>query len=111
MCGHDWCSVRISKEITMFVSGKDEEFAWDAPRVSEQLSEDQREILERRGVLSPEEIHRLANKTRRAMGEKEDRAACHSDLVDDPGAKQLQSERLNPSTLEPLDQPDTVGAA
>ena len=25
MCGHDWCSVRISKEITDFYSGKDEE--------------------------------------------------------------------------------------
>jgi hypothetical protein len=24
MCGHDWCSVRISKEITDFYSGKDE---------------------------------------------------------------------------------------
>src|SRR3712207_8240240 len=24
MCGHDWCSVRISKEITDFFSGKDE---------------------------------------------------------------------------------------
>ena len=25
MCGHDWCSVRISKEITDYYSGKDEE--------------------------------------------------------------------------------------
>jgi phosphomethylpyrimidine synthase len=24
MCGHDWCSVRISKEIQIFASGKDE---------------------------------------------------------------------------------------
>ena len=38
------------------------------PRVSDALSREQREILERRGVLSPEEIHRLAGKTRRAMG-------------------------------------------
>jgi hypothetical protein len=34
MCGHDWCSVRISKEITEFVSGKDEGYAWERPAVS-----------------------------------------------------------------------------
>ncbi len=26
MCGHDWCSMRISKEIVEFASGKDEDF-------------------------------------------------------------------------------------
>ena len=26
MCGHDWCSMRISKEIQEFASGKDPEF-------------------------------------------------------------------------------------
>ncbi|HEY8515779.1 MAG TPA: phosphomethylpyrimidine synthase ThiC [Candidatus Binatia bacterium] len=26
MCGHDWCSMRISKEIVAFASGKDERF-------------------------------------------------------------------------------------
>ena len=39
MCGHDWCAVRISKEISMFVSGKDDRFAWDKPRVSDALSD------------------------------------------------------------------------
>jgi len=29
MCGHDWCSVRISKEIQEFMSGKSEDYAWD----------------------------------------------------------------------------------
>ena len=38
------------------------------------LSEDQQDILKKRGVLSPEEIHKLAHK-----GEK---SACHSDLVE-----------------------------
>jgi len=103
MCGHDWCSVRISKEIIDFVSGKDEAYAWDKPRVTEALSEDQREILERRGVLSPEEIHRLASKTRRAMGaESGHKASCHSDVADDEDARHLQEERLDPVTLRPL---------
>ena len=31
MCGHDWCSVRISKEIQDWASGKDEDFATKAP--------------------------------------------------------------------------------
>ena len=26
MCGHDWCSMRISKEIQEFASGKDAAF-------------------------------------------------------------------------------------
>jgi len=111
MCGHDWCSVRISKEITMFVSGKDEEFAWDSPRISDALSEDQRAILEQRGVLSSDEIHRLANKTRKAMGVETERAACHSDLTEDGEAQQIQAEQLDPATLEPLDHIDAVGTS
>jgi phosphomethylpyrimidine synthase len=103
MCGHDWCSVRISKEITEFVSGKDPGYAWEKPRVSDALSAEQRAILERRGVLSPEEIHRLAGKTRRAMGgEHGARATCHSDVATDAEAHRRQAERLDPLTLEPL---------
>ena len=92
MCGHDWCSVRISKEITEFVSGKDEDYAWSRPKVSAALTEEQRAILEQRGVLSPDQIHRLASKTQGAMGTTQGgRAACHSDLADDDKAKTLQS--------------------
>jgi phosphomethylpyrimidine synthase len=103
MCGHDWCSVRISKEITEFVSGKDEGYAWDLPVVSAALTEEQRSILERRGVLAPEEIHRLAGKTRRVMGaDRGHRAGCHSDVVSDAHARELQHGELDPVTLEPL---------
>ncbi len=96
MCGHDWCSVRISKEIVEFTSGKDESYAWERPKISAALTAEQREILEKRGVLSPEEIHRLASKTRRAMGaEQGAKASCHSDVVDDRSAAlQLQDEKL-----------------
>jgi phosphomethylpyrimidine synthase len=31
MCGHDWCSVRISKEIQEFASGKDDAFQRGKP--------------------------------------------------------------------------------
>jgi phosphomethylpyrimidine synthase len=76
MCGHDWCSVRISKEITDFYSGKDESAqpsrsAMKSPGVSEAGLE----ILKQRGVLSPEEIHKLAHKGKKAV--------CHSDVVKD----------------------------
>jgi phosphomethylpyrimidine synthase len=92
MCGHDWCSVRISKEITQFVSGKEARYARGAARVSEALTEEQRTILERRGVLSPEEILRLASKTQRRMGAAEGhKAACHSDVADSEQAKRLQA--------------------
>ena len=84
MCGHDWCSVRISKEIAEFASGKDDTFAWDKPKLSAALTDEQRAILEQRGVLDPAEIHRLASKTQRAVGAgKGHQAACHSDVVAD----------------------------
>ena len=105
MCGHDWCSVRISKEIVDFVSGKDASYAWDLPQVSAALTETQREILEKRGVLSPEEIHRLSGKTRRAMGAgRGQKAGCHSDAASDREAQTLQSRELDPVTLEPLSE-------
>ncbi len=93
MCGHDWCSVRISKEIDQFVSGKDETYAWDQPKLSAALTDEQRRILEQRGVLSPKEIHRLATKTRQTMhADPGHKAACHSDLADDTAARDLQGE-------------------
>ncbi len=92
MCGHDWCSVRISKEIQTFVSGSDVEYAWDKPKVSEALSDTQKEILLKRGVLSPAELHRLASKTKQEMDETggDDKAACHSDLAPSTEAQRMQ---------------------
>jgi phosphomethylpyrimidine synthase len=93
MCGHDWCSVRISKEITEWASGKDESVAWDKPKVTSALSAEQREILEKRGVLSPDEIHRLASKTKKSMKQGDaDKASCHSDYVEADEAKRLQEQ-------------------
>src|SRR5215510_3971393 len=80
MCGHDWCSVRISKEIQEFASGKEDGYRWDKAKVSAALTAEQAEILEKRGVLSPNEIHKLASKTRKAVGgETGSKASCHSD--------------------------------
>jgi len=108
MCGHDWCSVRISREIVEFASGKDPRYAWEGARVSAALSEEQRRILEARGVLEPEQIDRLAGKTRRAMGARRgEKAACHSDRSDGETARRLQHERLDPVTLAPLAGPQT----
>jgi phosphomethylpyrimidine synthase len=78
-----------------FVSGKDEAYSWDKPQVTAALSAEQREILEKRGVLSPAELHRLASKTRGAMGAEEGKAACHSDLSDDDQARAIQDERIS----------------
>jgi phosphomethylpyrimidine synthase len=93
MCGHDWCSVRISKEISQFVSGKDEAYAWKAPKISAALSPAQRSVLEKRGVLTPAEIHRLASKTRERVGaETGKKADCHSDVASPEAAQRLQGE-------------------
>ena len=125
MCGHDWCSVRISKEIQDFMSGKDEEMAWEKAEISAALTDEQRAILEARGNLSPDEIHRLASKTKKAVapapgntrgnapGAKEgDKASCHSDYVDDDEAKRLQEEKdliqLNTAEAHNIPKHDSV---
>ena len=97
MCGHDWCSVRISKEITDFLSGKDEQMQWDKPKKSAALTPEQQQILAQRGNLSPAEIHKLAAKAKGKLADASDKlvpaddtgkASCHSDYVDDATAKQ-----------------------
>ena len=94
MCGHDWCSVRISKEIVEFESGKASGFERERVMKSPALSPEQQEILVSRGHLSPDEIHRLASKTHDAVGGAP-KAACHSDLVsNETEALQVQSEKL-----------------
>jgi phosphomethylpyrimidine synthase len=73
MCGHDWCSMRISKDIKEFSSGKIPEYQPQAEiEDSPELTEEQKIIL----------LRRLNTK-----------AACHSDLVaDEDKAKALQKE-------------------
>ena len=73
--------------------------------MTDALHREQQEILEKRGVLSPEEIHRLAGKTRRAMGgARGARAACHSELTSDDEAARAAGGRLDPVTLAPLSE-------
>ncbi len=68
MCGHDWCSMRISKEIEAFASGKDDEFQ-----------------PARRAARSPAAPRNdLAQ-----LGRRGDKAACHSDHVPDADAARL----------------------
>ncbi len=96
MCGHDWCSVRISKEIVEFASGKAEGFDPGRAHRSPALTSEQRTILEQRGHLTPDEIHRLASKTKAVMAESSDgtKLTCHSDYVDDAAAQRLQEEHV-----------------
>src|SRR5438094_853904 len=69
MCGHDWCSMRISKEIQAFASGKDAGFqpARRAQR-SPGVGEEGRELLRQRGAALPV---------------VDGKHACHSDHVPD----------------------------
>ncbi len=94
MCGHDWCSVRISKEIQDFASGKADGFERGKPVKSDALTPEQQQILAQRGYLKPEEIHKLAAKVKAKVipGDDAGKAACHSDYVDADEAKHLQSE-------------------
>ncbi|MFN8640610.1 MAG: phosphomethylpyrimidine synthase ThiC [Candidatus Binatia bacterium] len=77
MCGHDWCSLRISKEIAEFDSGKAPGFqparpAMRSPGVS----------VEGRALLAQREV---------ALPVVDGRRACHSDVTADDGeARQIQ---------------------
>lgn len=117
MCGHDWCSVRISKEIQEFASGKAEGFERlggkdgtvpGAAKKSAALTPEQQEILAKRGVLSPDEIHKLASKTKKAVGAESGKASCHSDYVDPETAKHVHAEKVG-ATLVQLDVRPALG--
>ncbi len=119
MCGHDWCSVRISKEIQEFMSGKAEGYERIGANgklggaiKSAALTPEQQEILAKRGVLSPDEIHKLASKTKKAVGAEKagDKAACHSDYVDPDTAKQLHREKTG-AVLVQVDVRPALGIA
>ncbi|MCC6677663.1 MAG: phosphomethylpyrimidine synthase [Phycisphaerales bacterium] len=128
MCGHDWCSVRISKEIQEFASGKAEGFERGRPVKSAALTTEQQEILAKRGVLSPDEIHKLATKTKTAMAGRASsptvregspdggqsstsKLSCHSDYVDPEEAKRLQATKAGREVLVPLDVRPALGIA
>ena len=93
MCGHDWCSVRISKEITDFYSGKDDQSQPAKKAVaSPGITEAGADILKQRGNLSAEEIMRLAHKGKKAV--------CHSDNVEDEDAARDVQKVVQVNTLK-----------
>jgi len=119
MCGHDWCSVRISKEIQDFASGNADGFErigaagkMGAAIKSDALTAEQQSILESRGYLNPEEIHKLAAKVAgKVPAADEGKAACHSDYVDTDEAQQLQSKvvvQLNTAPAHNIASEDRV---
>ena len=80
MCGHDWCSMRISKEIAEFDSGKDADFQpVQVAMQSPGLTAEQRAFLATRG----------------------EKHACHSDEVADPEqARLIQEAHLQLNVLD-----------
>src|SRR5450756_1020271 len=81
MCGHDWCSMRISKEIEAFASGKDPNFQPERRVLhSPGVADDGRELLRQRAAALPVQ---------------DGKHACHSDVTANPDdAKMVQAEVL-----------------
>jgi len=74
MCGHDWCSMRISKEIKQFASGKDVEYQ-----------------PENRSMKSPG----LTTAAREVLAERGIKQACHSDnVLEEESAREIQQTIL-----------------
>ena len=83
MCGHDWCSMRISKEIEEFASGKDPDFQPDR-RVqrSPGLGREGRELLARRATTVPV---------------VDGRHVCHSEVApEESAARAAQAKAVQP---------------
>src|SRR5205809_4989936 len=78
MCGHDWCSMRISKEIQEFASGKAADFQPERKAVrSPGVGEEGRELLRQRSRILPV---------------VDGKHACHSDHV--PEAERARAVQL-----------------
>ncbi len=79
MCGHDWCSMRISKEITQFASGKDPGFQPErAAMRSPGIGAEGQELLRQRGALPV--VH--------------GKHACHSELTPEAEAAQALQQAV-----------------
>jgi phosphomethylpyrimidine synthase len=90
MCGHDWCSVRISKEIMEFGSGKDAQ-AQPAQRTRVSPA-----VAAERGVTATvaanaAELEALAARAREAAAAHA-KLGCHSEVADDDTARRVQEE-------------------
>jgi phosphomethylpyrimidine synthase len=82
MCGHDWCSMRISKEIVEFASGKSADYQPERRSMrSPGVSRQGRELLKQRAAAVPV---------------IEGKHACHSELTpDDEDARRVQDQALH----------------
>ncbi len=87
MCGHDWCSMRISKEIQEFASGKDAAFQPEQRAArSPGVSADGHALLARRGTIPV----------------LEGRHTCHSELAPDmQEAQRIQRAADDTDTADP----------
>ncbi len=102
MCGHDWCAMRISKEIVQFASGKSAEFQPDRKSTkSPGLTEEQRKLLDERAREGEPSAASAPCGRREGEAPAEPplpktggrKPACHSDIVADADkAKRVQRE-------------------
>jgi len=94
MCGHDWCSMRISKEITEWASGKADGFVPGAKSAkSPGLSQEQRVLLATRAAAEGLDVdpENLTQEQIRMLAHKGAKLDCHSDVADDAKAHKVQA--------------------
>jgi phosphomethylpyrimidine synthase len=84
------------KEIVEFASGKDVDLhLGDGQGLRERFdSRAAGDPGQARASSVPEEIHRLASKTRKTLHADQEKASCHSDFVDPEQAREIQRDAI-----------------
>jgi len=95
MCGHDWCSVRISKEIVEWSTART--FASQRAKgaaLAGAHRPSSAAMLEKRGVLPAEELHRSRVEDEKAVGAEGQMRRAHSDVAERRTAERVQAATL-----------------
>ncbi len=93
MCGHDWCAVRISREIKRFVNDAKAGSQTLMPEQKQAVTSEQERVAKEQGCETVVELNELAIRTERAAkNNAENLPACHSDVVDERNARRIQNE-------------------
>ena len=90
MCGHDWCSVRLSRSIAEFASGKTDPHRRGPADPATEFGPSPSELVDRRPRQQPD----LQQPGTTQVASDRHKPACHSDHAAAEQARRIQQARL-----------------